>query len=93
MTFGLEELFGVYLVGINRENNQYYLSYRMGYDTFLIYRLPDSEEWASIYVSIIGNFMFGAGESFDMVVQFETDWLVIFPLLCLIIVRFPLCKC
>jgi hypothetical protein len=65
LTFGLEELFGVYLLGVNRDYNRYYLSCRSGYDQFLIDHLPDSEEWASIYVSVTGNFMFGPGESAD----------------------------
>lgn len=74
LIFGLEELFGVYLVGVNRESDRYYLSCRTGYDTFLIDHLPDSEEWASIYVSVTGNFMFGPGESIDTTtrVQFGT---------------------
>lgn len=65
LTFGLEELFRVYLVGVNRENNRYYLSCRTGYDEFLIDHLPDSEEWASIYVSVFENFMFRPGENID----------------------------
>ncbi|KAI8555241.1 hypothetical protein RHMOL_Rhmol05G0159300 [Rhododendron molle] len=74
LTFGLEELFGVYLVGVNREHDRYYLSCRTGYDTFLIDRLLDFEEWVSIYVSVTGNFMFGPGESMDTAttVPFET---------------------
>ncbi|KAI8563841.1 hypothetical protein RHMOL_Rhmol03G0140600 [Rhododendron molle] len=77
LTFGLEELFRVYLVGVSRENARYYLSSRMGYDMFLIDHLPDSEEWASIYVSVSENFMFGPRESIDTVttVQFETGTL------------------
>ncbi|KAI8551219.1 hypothetical protein RHMOL_Rhmol06G0167800 [Rhododendron molle] len=65
LTFRLEELFRVYLVGINRKNARYYLSCRTRYDTFLIDRLPNSEEWVSIYVSVSENFMLRPGESID----------------------------
>ncbi|KAI8535272.1 hypothetical protein RHMOL_Rhmol10G0160800 [Rhododendron molle] len=72
MTFGLEKLFGVSLVGINRESDRHYLSCMTKHNTFLIDHLPDSEEWAG-YVAVSGNFMFGPGESVDTatMVQFE----------------------
>ncbi|KAI8549133.1 hypothetical protein RHMOL_Rhmol06G0002800 [Rhododendron molle] len=73
LAFGLEELFGVYSLGINQECGRHYLSCRADFDTFLIDRLPDSEEWAGIYVAVSGNFMFGPGEIADTStsVQFE----------------------
>ncbi|KAI8567496.1 hypothetical protein RHMOL_Rhmol02G0126900 [Rhododendron molle] len=43
LTFGLEELFIIYLVGLNRESNRYYLSCRTGYDTFLTTTCPISK--------------------------------------------------
>lgn len=64
LTFGLE-LFGVYQVKVHRDYNRYYLSCRSGYDEFLIDHLPDSEEWAGIYVSVTGNFMFRPSENLD----------------------------
>lgn len=71
LTFGLEELFIVYQVGVHRDYDRWYLSYRSGYDELLINHLPDSKECASIYVSVTSNFMFGAGESLDTAVQFD----------------------
>lgn len=77
LTFDLEELFGVYQVGVHRDYDRWYLSCRSGYDEFLIDHLPDFEEWASIYVLVIGNFMFCPGENLDTAttVQFGTGTL------------------
>lgn len=72
LTFGLEELFGVYQVRVHRDYDRWYLSCRSGYDEFLINHMLDSEEWVSIYVLVTGNFIFEPSESPKMAVQFRT---------------------
>lgn len=71
LPFGLSELFLVYKLSRSGNPPRYYLSSRPDYLTLLIEGLPDSDEWADVYVCVSGNFMFGPNEVHDTPVQFD----------------------
>lgn len=71
LPFGLEELFGAYKVSRSGNPPRWYLSSRTKFEELLIEGLPDSEEWASSYVVVSGNFMFGPDEARDTPVQWQ----------------------
>ena len=70
LPFGLAELFLVYKLSRSGNPPRYYLSSRPDYPTLLIEGLPDSDEWADVYVRVSGNFMFKPNEAHDTPVQF-----------------------